>query len=79
SLKPASGGGLEILSDGKAIGTVTLSGVPITLKPEPFGPGYSRLGIARFHVTAGSTIGSAGITVQLTGGPAYEFVMVIEP
>ena len=78
SLKPSSGGNLEILSDGKSIGTVTLSGVPVILKPEPFGPGYSRLGIARFHVTAGSTPGTAGIRTQLAGGPAYDFVVVVE-
>ncbi len=78
SLKPASGGGLDILSDGTPVGTVTLSGVPVSLKPEPFGPGYSRLGIARFHVTAGPTPGVAGIKAQLTGGPAYDFVVVVE-
>ena len=78
SLRPAANGGLDILSDGTPIGTVTLSGVPVTLKPEPFGPGYSRLGIARFHVTAGSTPGTAGIKAQLNGGPAYDFVVVVE-
>jgi hypothetical protein len=79
SLKPVAGGGLEILSDGKPIGTVALSGAPVSLKPEPFGPGYSRLGIARFHVTAGTTPGMASIKAQLNGGPTYDFVVVIEP
>ena len=78
SLRPAANGGLDILSDGAPIGTVTLSGVPVSLKPEPFGPGYSRLGIARFHVTAGSTPGNAGIKVQLNGGATYDFVVVVE-
>jgi hypothetical protein len=78
SLRPVANGGLDILSDGTSIGTVTLSGVPVSLKPEPFGPGYSRLGIARFHVTAGSTPGKAGINVQLIGGTSYDFVVVVE-
>jgi len=78
SLRQAAGGGLEILSDGQPIGTVTLSGVPVTLKPEPFGPGFSRLGIARFHVTAGSSSGMAGIKAQLQGGTSYDFTIVVE-
>jgi len=78
SLRPAAKGGLDILSDGRPIGTVTLSGVPVTLKPEPFGPGFSRLGIARFHVAVGSTPGMAGIKAQLQGGTTYDFVVVVE-
>jgi len=78
SLQPAAKGGLDILSDGRPIGAVTLSGVPVTLKPEPFGPGFSRLGIARFHVAAGSTPGMAGIKAQLQGGTTYDFVVVVE-
>ena len=53
-LRPASQGNLEITSDGIVIGTVTQSGVPVTLKPQPFGPGFSRLGIVRYNVIAGS-------------------------
>ena len=57
ALRTAAGGNLEILSDGVPIGTVSQRGVPVTLKPEPFGPGFARLGIVRFHVTAGSQPG----------------------
>ena len=78
SLRQAARGGLDILSDGQPIGTVTASGVPVTLKPGPFGPGYSRLGIARFHVTAGSSPGMAGIRAQLQGGTSYDFTIVVE-
>jgi hypothetical protein len=77
-LRPATGGTLEILSDGVAIGTITYRGVPVTLKPQPFGPGFARLGIVRFYVTGGSVPGSAEIDAQLQGGPRYTVHVFVE-
>lgn len=77
-LHPANGGNLEILSDGVAIGTIIRRGVPITFKPESFGPGFARLGIVRFYVTGGSVPGLAEIDAQLQGGPRYTLHVFIE-
>ena len=78
ALRPAAGGNLEILSDGVAIGAITQRGVPVTLKPESFGPGFARLGIVRFRVTGGSAPGVAEIDAQLQGGPRYTLHVVVE-
>jgi hypothetical protein len=59
SLQPAADGTLKILSDGKAIGSIRSQGVPLTLMPQSFGPGYSRLGIIRVDAKAGSQPGTA--------------------
>jgi hypothetical protein len=78
TLRPVQGGGLEILRDGQAIGRVASHGVPVTLTPVPFGPGFARLGIVRFRVTAGSAPGLAEIDAQLQGGPAYTLHVAVE-
>ncbi len=78
ALRPATGANLEILSDGVPIGAVTKRGVPVTLKPESFGPGFARLGIVRFYVTGGSVPGLAEIDAQLQGGPRYTLHVVVE-
>ena len=78
SLRPTAEGNLEILSDGVPIGMVTRRGVPVTLKPEPFGPGFARLGIVRFYVTGGSVPGLAEIDAQLQGGPRYTIHVIVE-
>ena len=78
SLRPTSEGNLEILSDGAPIGMVTRRGVPVTFKPEPFGPGFARLGIVRFYVTGGSAPGVAEIDAQLQGGPRYTIHVIVE-
>ena len=78
-LRPVTGGNLEILSDEVAIGTITRHGVPVTLRPESFGPGFSRLGIVRFYVTGGSVPGLAEIDAQLQGGPRYTLHVLVEP
>lgn len=78
SLRPTAEGNLEILSDGRPIGVVTRRGVSVTLKPEPFGPGFARLGIVRFHVTGGSEPGVAEIDAQLQGGPRYTLHLIVE-
>jgi hypothetical protein len=78
SLRPAAEGNLEILSDGTPIGTVTRRGLPVTFKPEPFGPGFARLGIVRFYVAGGSMTGTAEIDAQLQGGPRYTIHVVVE-
>ncbi|MGZ3512374.1 MAG: hypothetical protein ACXU93_00370 [Thermodesulfobacteriota bacterium] len=79
SLRPAADGNLEILSDGVPIGTIARRGVPVTLKPESFGPGSARLGIVRFYVTGSSVPGLAEIDAQLQGGPRYTFHVLVEP
>ncbi len=78
SLRPTEGGVLGILSDGVLIGTITPQGVPVTLKPESFGPGFARLGIVRFFVTGGSEPGLAEIVAQLKGGSQYKIDVVVE-
>jgi hypothetical protein len=78
SLRPAGGGDLDILSDGMPMGTISKSGVPLTLKPEPFGPGFARLGIIRIHATAGSEPGVAEINAHLNGGTSYKITVVVE-
>ncbi len=78
SLRPATGGNLEILSDGKPIGEITRRGVPIILKPEAFGPGFARLGIVRFAVQADGVPGVAEIDAQLRGGPPCALHVVVE-
>ncbi len=79
SLRTIEGGDLDILGDGKPIGKITRRGVPVVLKPEPFGPGFARLGIVRFHITGGSTPGNAEIFAQLQGGTGYTITVVVEP
>lgn len=78
SLKPGKGR-LEILSDGKPIGAITTEGVPVTLAPQAFGPGFSRLGIIEVHAKAGSTPGEARIVAALDGGTRCEIHLVVEP
>ena len=78
SLRPASEGSLDILSDGMPIGAISKSGVPLTLKPEPFGPGFARLGIIRLYVTAGSEPGVAEIDAHLNGGTSYKITVLVE-
>jgi len=78
-LRPVTGGNLEILSDGAAIGMVTQRGVPVTFKPESFGPGFARLGIVRFYVTGGLEPGIAEMDTQLEGGPRYTLHIFVEP
>ena len=78
SLKLNPDGNLTILSDGKPIGSVVAKGVPVTLRPEPFGPGQARLGIIRVHVKAGDTAGMAEIIASLDGGTQYTINAVVE-
>ena len=77
-LRPTPGGDMDILSDGKPIGMITRHGVPVTLKPEPFGPGFARLGVVRFHITGGPTPGVAEIEARLQGGTNYIITVVVE-
>jgi len=78
SLTSSGDGALSILSDGKPIGSIRSQGIPLTLTPESFGPGYSRLGIIRVHATAGSQAGNAEITAALDGGTQYKINLIVE-
>jgi len=78
SLKPATGGGLHILSDGRLIGSITTQGVPTTLTAQSLGPGFSRLGIIEVLAKAGSTAGIARIVASLEGGTQYVIHLVVE-
>ncbi len=78
SLRPASGENLDILSDGMTIGAISKSGVPFTMKPDPFGPGFARLGIIGVHVTAGPEPGAAEIDAHLNGGTSYKITVLVE-
>lgn len=77
SLK-ANDAGLSILRDGKPIGSITTQGVPVTLTPQGFGPGFSRLGIIEVRARAGSTPGVAQIVASLDGGSKYTIHLVVE-
>ena len=79
SLLPASDGSLTIAADGKPIGSIAIHGVPMTLKPESFGPGYARLGIIRAHATAGRQPGTAEVEAKLDGGTSTILRLVVEP
>jgi hypothetical protein len=79
SLKPTGEGGMAILSDGKPIGSITTKGAPVTLTPQAFGPGFSRLGIVEVHARAGMTPGTAEIVAALKGGTRYDIYLVVEP
>jgi hypothetical protein len=72
-------GELAILSDGKSIGSIWSNGVPITLTPEPFGPGFARLGIVRVSAKAGDQAGSAEIIASLDGGTKYRMKLIVDP
>ena len=78
SLHSGTDGTLEILSDERPVGTITTSGVQLTLKPENFGPGFARLGVVRFRVTAGAAAGMAEINTRLTGGTSYTLHLIVE-
>jgi hypothetical protein len=78
SLKPQADGGLAILSDGKTIGSIRAGGAPVTLAPESFGPGYSRLGIIRVRAKAGTQPGNAEIVAALDGGTSYKINLIVE-
>lgn len=77
-LRPAADGGLEIVADDRPIGRISTRGVPVTLTPEPFGPGFARLGIIRTHVRAGSVPGEAEIVASLEGGARYAIRLLVE-
>ena len=79
SLKPVADGRLAILSDGKNIGSITTEGVPLTLTPKAFGPGFARLGIVEVHARAGATSGTARIVAALDGGSRDVIHVVVEP
>ena len=70
--------GIVILSDGNKIGSIKTEGVPLTLTPQAFGPGYSRVGIIEVHVRAGTSPGMAKIVAALDGGTQYPIQVVVE-
>ena len=78
ALYPAQAAGSLIVIDGKPIGSITTKGVPVTLKPQMFGPGYARLGIIQVHAKAGNTPGTAQIVAALQGGTEYVINLIIE-
>jgi hypothetical protein len=78
SLHSGTNGTLEILSDERPVGTITTSGVQVSLKPENFGPGFARLGVVRFRVTAGAAAGTAEINARLTGGTSCTLHLIVE-
>jgi hypothetical protein len=78
SLRPEEDGSLAVVSDGKSIGSIRAEGVPVTLTPENFGPGFARLGIVRLRAKAGSTAGNAEIVAALTGGTRYTIHLIVD-
>lgn len=77
-LTALANGSLRILSDGKPVGSIKSEGVPVTLTPVPFGPGFARLGIVRVDVRAGNRPGTAEIVAALDGGTRYAITLVVE-
>jgi hypothetical protein len=78
SLKATGDGSLTILGDGQPIGSITTTGVPITLEPQAFGPGFARLGIVEVHARAGMTAGTAQIVAALKDGTQYAIHLIVE-
>jgi Zn-dependent alcohol dehydrogenase len=78
-LSPEADGKLTILSDGKSIGSIWSDGVPVTLTPESFGPGFARLGIVRVHARARDQAGSAEVVASLDGGIKYRIKLIVDP
>jgi hypothetical protein len=78
SLRPNVDGTLAILGDGMPVGTIKTSGTPVRLTPQPFGPGYARLGIVEVRATAGSTPGTARIEAALDGGTRSVVNLVVQ-
>jgi hypothetical protein len=78
SLKAVGDGSLTILGDGQPIGSIKTTGVPITLEPQAFGPGFARLGIVEVHATAGMTAGTAQIVAALDDGTHYAIHLLVE-
>ena len=78
TLAPAGDGAISILSDGKRIGSITTRGVPVTLRPQTFGPGFARLGIIEVHAKAGNQPGIAEIIASLDGGTQYKINVIVE-
>jgi hypothetical protein len=76
SVKPTERG-FAILCDGKPIGTIRTQGVPMTLKPVTFGPGFARLGIIELSAIAGSVPGTVHIIAALDGGTSYVITLVV--
>jgi hypothetical protein len=77
SLKTADAG-ISILQDGKPIGSIRTEGAPVTITPEAFGPGFSRLGVIRVHARAGSVAGASKIIASLTGGTDYVITLIVD-
>ena len=78
SLHSRADGSLDIHSDERSVGSITATGVPVSLKPETFGPGFARLGIVRFRATAGAVAGMAEIKARLEGGTSYTLHLIVE-
>jgi hypothetical protein len=78
SLSAQPDGSVKILSDGKPIGSIKATGVPVTMTPVAFGPGKSRLGIIRVNVKAGNQPGMAEITAALDAGTQYKINVVVD-
>ena len=78
ALAPDTSGGLRILRDGAPIGSIVTTGVPVTLTPQNFGPGFARLGIIEVRVKAGPVAGSSQIIAALDGGPRYIINLIVE-
>ena len=78
ALAPDAAGGLRILKDGGPIGSIVATGVPVTLTPQNFGPGYARLGIIEVRAKAGEVPGTAQIIATLDGGTRSVISLVVE-
>jgi hypothetical protein len=78
TVSPTPKAGLRILCDGKPIGSITTEGVPMTLMPHAFGPGFSRLGIIELRARAGATPGIAQVIASLAAGTRLVIHLVVE-
>lgn len=78
TLAPVGDGTISILGDGKRIGSITTRGVPVTLRPQTFGPGFARLGIIEIHAKAGNQSGTAEIVASLDGGTQYKINLIVD-
>jgi hypothetical protein len=78
TIAPGSNGTVNILSGGKRIGAITTRGVPVTLTPQAFGPGFARLGVIEVRAKAGSQSGIAEIIAALEGDAQSKITLIVE-
>ena len=69
---------MDILSDGKPIGTIIRRGVPVILKPESFGPGFAPFSDSALSRYRWTDAGHCRNQARLQEGTNYIITVVVE-